>query len=162
MPSLISSVSQAKGNIANYRSFIQAHSDLQERLSMHRAWYAVRKDGGWLFGNSKVVGFIDLTPEIYLAGGLDGRQTEAVLGRWFEEVAEGDPLYDELWEALSSFLARYGKRPSQLARINVPRSEVSDTDTDHADAICDLIFEVAKGLDPERIKALRKKLNSLL
>lgn len=162
MTKLVTSFEQAKQNIINYPEFIEGHPDLHDRLSKHRAWYAIRANGTWHFGNSKIIGYSGLTPEIYLSEDHDGRQTEVALQRWFQEVSPRDPLYDELWEALSEFLDGHDKKPSKLARINVPATEVDSDDEGHVDAVCDLIFEVAKGLDAERIKTVRKRLKTLL
>lgn len=162
MTLLVTSFLPVKQNILKYRDFINSHPALRDRLSKHRAWYAIKENGHWYFGNSKIIGYADLTPEIYLSDDHDGRQTEAVLQKWFVEVDSGHPLHDDLWEALAGFLAEYGKSPSKLARINVPVSEVSTSETDRDDAICSLIIEIAKGLDSERIKTVRKQLKALL
>lgn len=153
-------------NILNYTNFLEGSKELQNRTAQHRAWYAIKHKGGWRFGNSKIIGYEDLKPQDYLAGGFDGRQTEAVLQKWFAEVEPNDPsskvLYEELWEALADFLSGYGKSPSKLARINVPKAESPLSADKSTDAICDLIVEVAKGLDAERIKTVRKRLKTLL
>ncbi len=162
MTKLVSAFEPARQNIVGYPGFIKDNADLHNRLSKHRAWYAIKENGTWHFGNSKIIGYAGLTPEIYLSEDHDGRQTEVVLQRWFKEVSSSDPLYDELWEALSEFLAGYGKTPSKLARINVPATELNLDDEGQADAICNLIFEVAKGLNAERIKTVRKRLKTLL
>src|SRR6056297_2825518 len=128
MTRLVSSFGPVKQNILGYRDFIDGQPDLHDRLSKHRAWYAIRQNGHWHFGNSKIVGYADLTPETYLSEDHDGRKTEAVLQKWFVEVGPGHPLHDDLWEALGAFLADYGKSPSKLARINVPVSELSTSE----------------------------------
>lgn len=162
MTKLVSSFDPVKDNILNYSAFIKDQPDLHDRLSKHRAWYAINDKGSWRFGNSKIIGYADLTPEAYLSEDHDGRQTEATLQKWFVQVEPRDPLHDELWEALAEFLAGYGKKPSKLTRINVPISKV-DTDKEiRADAIGELIFEVAKTLDNKRIKAVRKRLKTLV
>src|SRR6056297_2070284 len=107
MAKLVTSADMARDNIRNFRDFIEDNTQLIDRLPYHRAWYAIRDNGTWHFGNSKIIGYTDLTPKAYLAGGHDGRQTERMLQRWFEEVTPGEPLYEELWEALSEFLGEY-------------------------------------------------------
>lgn len=129
---------------------------------MNRAWYAHKVGGQWRFGSSKIIGYANLTPEAYLTEDHDGRQTEAMLQKWFIEVEPEHPLYDELWENLSEFLASYGKNPSKLARINVPLSEVQTEKDRNADALCNLIIEVAKGLDSKGVKNIRKRLKALI
>lgn len=162
MTKLASSFDQVIKNIKNYSAFIEGSPDIKDRLAMNRAWYAHNVGGQWRFGSSKIIGYADLTPEAYLAEDHDGRQTEAALQKWFIEVGPEHPLYDELWESLSEFLAGYGKNPSKLARINVPLSEVRVEDGGNADALCNLIIEVAKGLKSDEVKNIRKRLKALI
>ena len=156
MTKLISSADAAVRNIRTYEDFVDDDPDLINRLSKHRAWYAVRDDNNWRFGNSKIIGYADLTPDKYLSEDHDGRQTEAVLQEWFIEVERGDPNYDDLRESLTNFLDLYGKSPSKPARINVLKNEVTLVAERNTKALCDLIFEVAKRLDADEIKELRK------
>ena len=162
MTRLDSSLDQVIQNIIEYPAFVEASQDLTGRLAMHRAWYACKVGDIWHFGSSKIIGYSGLTPDAYLSGGHDGRQTEATLQKWFIEVGSEDPLYDELWENLSEFLTNYGKNPSKLARINIPLSELHVEDGTNADALCNLIIEVAKGLNSEEIRGIRKRLKNLL
>lgn len=53
---------------------------------------------------------------------LDGRVTEKVLERWADLVEEGDENYESLHLALSALCAKYGKKPSALARISILRT----------------------------------------
>jgi len=162
MTKLVSSMDQVKQNIIDYPNFIETSAQLKDRLAMHRAWYAYKVDDHWHFGNSKIIGYADLSPRAYLSEEHDGRQTEATLQKWFIEVDPEDPLYDELWDKLSEFLAGYGKNPSKLARINIPLSEIQIEEGDNTKALCNLIVEVSKGLAPKQIKAVRKRLKALL
>lgn len=162
MTKLVTTPAKAKENILSYRDFISGDPDLVKSLSQNRAWYAVKDGDAWRFGNSKIIGYDGLTPEGYDPYKLDGRQTEAVLQNWFVEVGLNDPHYDELWDELAEFLDGFDKKPSKLARINVLKSEVRPTEEKRADAICDMIVEVARGLDEERIKGVRKRLKTLL
>ena len=100
---------------------------------MHRTWNAVRDGNVWGFGNSKIIGYADLSPDKYLSGGLDGRQIEAVLRKWFIEVEPGDSNYVELQDSLAKFLEVYKKSPSKLARIKVLKNEVPSRDENVAD-----------------------------
>ena len=159
---LAQSFKQVTKNIENYSAFIEGSPDIKDRLAMNRAWYAHRVGGQWRFGSSKIIGYADLTPEAYLTEDHDGRQTEATLQKWFIEVGPEHSLYDELWESLAEFLAGYGKNPSKLARINVPLSEVQVENDGNTDALCNLVIEVAKGLDSERIKSIRNRLKALI
>lgn len=162
MTRLVSSVDQVIQNIIDYPTFVETSPELKDRLAMHRAWYAYKVEDHWHFGSSKIIGYAGLSPEAYLSEDHDGRQTEATLQKWFMEVGPENPLHDELWEKLSEFLAEYGKNPSKLARINIPLSEVQVEDGSNTNALCNLIVEVSKGLTPEQIKAVRKRLKALL
>ena len=145
MTRLISSVKAAIENIHAYeKKFVTDNPKLIGRLAMHRAWYAVRDstDNAWRFGNSKIIGYANLTPDKYVSGGLDGRKTEAILREWFIEVEPGDPNYVELWESLASFLDVYEKSPSKLARVNVLKNEVTPIDEDPTDKRLRGIVEV--------------------
>ncbi|MEX0970200.1 MAG: hypothetical protein WD046_07140 [Paracoccaceae bacterium] len=162
MTKLASSFDQVIKNIKNYPAFIGESSDIKDRLAMNRAWYAHNVGDQWHFGSSKIIGYANLTPEAYLSQDHDGRQTEATLQKWFIEVGPEHPMYKELWENLSEFLAGYGKNPSKLARINIPISEIQIEEGENTHALCNLIVEVAKGLAHEQIKAVRNRLKALL
>lgn len=162
MTRLATSFEQVTQNIIDYPNFVDASPDLVDRLAMHRAWYAYKVGNSWHFGSSKIVGYADLTPDAYLTEDHDGRQTEATLQKWFVEVGTGHPLYEELWENLSQFLAGYGKNPSKLARINIPISKVQADGGRNTEALINLIIEVAKGLDSEGVRTIRKRLKALL
>ena len=161
MPNLVTAVNQVEENIANYHEFLKGHVELQDRTSQNRAWYAIKLDGVWTFGNSKIIGYTGLTPDEYLSGVFDGRQTEAVLQKWFTEVGPGNALFDILWKELADYLSQYRKSPSKLARINVLTSELSLSEDEKSNLICDLIVAVAKEFDDETLKNLRKRLNAL-
>ena len=162
MAQLISSPAQAKKNIRGYKAFVASNNDLIDRLSFHRAWYALPNGrGGWDLGSSKIIGYQNLTPEEYLVPGKDGRQTEAVLQKWFEEIDGRHPDHDQLFEALSELLGKYGKKPSKAARINVLRPDVEDPAANRDAAICDLIIEIARGLDKDQVYVLRKRLKGI-
>ena len=163
MAKLISTVSEAKKNIEGFDTFIETETAMQALLPRHRAWYAIWTDDlGWAFGPSKVIGYKDITAEEYLEKGGDGRKTEAVLQKWFEEVGPDHPHHDELWSDLRDYLDEYGKAPSSAARINVlVEDETEDTGARREDAICDMIVEVARGLDDRHLKDVIKRLKTL-
>lgn len=162
MDSLVTNAEQALNNIRNFEMFLGESEEIQERLGYARAWYALRDGEGWLFGNSKIIGYRGLTPQKYLRGGFDGRQTEAILSKWFTEVPPSHPLHTELFEALSSFLSKFGKKPSALARISVWEDQDAASQQSRDDALVALILEVTKGLDTDRIKLIRSQLKALL
>ena len=121
----ISSAKAAIENIRAYENFVADSPDLINRLAMHRAWYAVRDGNAWRFGNSKFIGYADMTPDKYLAGGLDGQKTEKVLQEWFVKVEPDESNYAELRESLERFLKVHDKSPNKQARVNVQKNEVT-------------------------------------
>lgn len=162
MAKLVSNPDQAKKNILSYSDFISGDPNLVRNLSQNRAWYAVKHGEAWCFGNSKIIGYDGLTPKGYDPQRLDGRQTESVLQDWFVEVGPNDQYYDELWDQLAEFLDSFDKKPSKLARINILKSDINPPEEDRENIICDLIVEVVRGLDEERIKTVRNRLKALL
>ena len=122
---LLSSANAASENIRAYEKFVADSPDLINRLAMHRAWYAVRDGNAWRFGNSKFIGYADMTPDKYLAGGLDGKKTEKVLQEWFVKVEPDESNYAELRESLERFLKVHDKSPNKQARVNVLKNEVT-------------------------------------
>ncbi len=124
MPRIVSTPNQVANNIRSYARLVLESRDLQDRIGRVHAWYAIREEkGGWLFGPSKFVGYVDITPRDYLklsGAGLDGRETERALEKLFS--APADPYSRagaELFEALARFLSRWGKAPRKDARITV-------------------------------------------
>ncbi|WP_375310953.1 hypothetical protein WHZ77_28195 [Bradyrhizobium sp. A5] len=121
MLKMISSPNEAIANIFKFEAEVERSVDLQGRLAYARSWYAVKFEDGWRFGPSKFVGYQDMDAETYLEAGenneSDGRRTEAQLQTYFMDWGTSD----ELNAALVSFLAKFGKKPSTKARINILR-----------------------------------------
>jgi len=131
MAELVSSPQQVIDNVVRYSE----HPDpLSDFMAITRAWYAVQRDDQWLFGPSKFVGYVEMTPERYLdaeyiyvkrgrvdAAGtvMDRRITEGIIRKWSQPIEPGHPLYEELWKALAIFCARYQKKPNSRARLSV-------------------------------------------
>jgi hypothetical protein len=147
---------------ANVRSFgpaVAKSQHLQGRLSHVRAWYAVRDGEDWLFGPSKWAGYQGMTAQAYLdpADGLDGRQTEKHLNKWFEFLPEKSPEHRKLLKELGAFTAQYGKAPSRACRISIIR-EASD-ESNGADDLVALLIKVARRLGTKEkaqiVKALQ-------
>ena len=125
-------VVDAKSACANIRSFqkeLGRDSDLANIMSYGRAWYACKGEHGWLVGPSKFVGYADNDAQSYLRTHRerDGRITERVLSQWFEEVAPGTAIYDELHAVLRQLFARFGKTPNKSLRISVLKSDLDST-----------------------------------
>lgn len=83
---------------------------------------------------------------------MDGRQTELVLGQWFEPVKSD--LQEELEIALHDFLPTFGKRPSKLARISVQQYPNKD-----AMSMVEALSAVYRALHEYQQKEFRRRLN---
>lgn len=157
MTKTITSFAMAQKNILGFDDLLEESDELQNRLGYVRAWYAVQdEDGDWQFGPSKFIGYQGLSADSYVANtyDLDGKVTEKLLQKWFIEIDETHPLYEELQASLSSFLDWYDKRPSSAFRLNIP-IEVYEQIAGQSDQIdtnlTDLLIAVAKSLPlPER------------
>jgi uncharacterized protein (DUF433 family) len=119
---LIASSEEARENIRRFSEELAKNRELAEIMAYARAWYAYRDArGAWSFAPSKFIGYSGNTARTYLRTHKqrDGRVTERVLSRWFEEVRPDTPLYGELLEKLQQLFGRYGKAPNRLLRISV-------------------------------------------
>lgn len=118
-PRLISSLDEAKASIRRFHEELK-NPLLVDLLGSFRAWYAITDtDGEILLAPSKFIGYQALTARIYLELNkkLDGRDTEAVLSRWFSSP-EHDATEEFLHEKLANLLSPFGKKPGKLARIS--------------------------------------------
>lgn len=123
MPKLVSAFEHVVENILAYQRGVAEHPELAARIPKHPAWYAVRdKNGEWLFGPSKFVGYRDADAASYLATSYnrrDGKETEPALRAWFETVDNGSALGRELRAAFERFAEQYGKTANARWRVAV-------------------------------------------
>lgn len=120
-PDLVTDYDQVVENVLRFNEELRGSVGLQRRLSHFRAWYYIpEKDA---VGPSKFIGYQGMNAVRYLEGGLDGKETEAAacLPRWFSRLQEGTPEYRRISEKVSNLLEGFHKKPSRLARFNVPR-----------------------------------------
>jgi uncharacterized protein (DUF433 family) len=111
-------------NIRRFAGELAGSQELQRRLGHVHAWYALQDEegGSWMFAPSKFVGYPENTARQYLASArddADGGRTEKALEAWFSPVVPGTGLERELVDALTGFLARWGRSPRRGARISV-------------------------------------------
>lgn len=164
MSTLVTSSKQVLQNVDRFGAELKGSPDLQNRLGYARAWYAHRANNRtWLFAPSKFCGYQGMTAAEYLNDDpRDGRRTERQLAQWFTEVPEDDALHEELSDALTSFLAGYGKAPSTKMRINVIadvyEDHLSAGDPSHEQTVADLIIAVAKRLPQAERNRVRASL----
>lgn len=119
MPSLISSLEEAKSGILRFQDELNVLPGVVDLLSSFQSWYAIAdKNGNILFGPSKFIGYDGLTAKRYRAVNkqTDGRVTEALLRRWF---AQPDSTSEQLLiSELARLLNRFGKKPNKRVRIS--------------------------------------------
>ncbi len=153
MSTIVSTLPQTLRNIERFGEELALSEELQGRLAFARSWYAHQgANDEWHFAPSKFCGYKDMTAKEYVNDDpRDGRRTEKQLQSWFTTLSALDPLFEELSERLTGFLAQYGKPPSSAMRINVSndfyaayRDRGSDTSSDRT--IADLLIAVAARL----------------
>ena len=164
MSIIVTSQQQALDNIERFQDELGKSDELQRRLAFARAWYAAPRSGGtWNFAPSKFCGYENMTAEEYVNDEpRDGRRTEKQLQKWFSVVPESDRMFEDLYQELNAFLARYAKLPSSAIRLNVPtqylRDRISRDEDSRARRIADLIIEVARDLPSEEAKRIKESL----
>lgn len=118
LPPFVSSLDEAFDGIRMFQTAI-ADPGMVEIASTYRAWYAIKEaDGRVLLAPSKFIGYKGFTAQTYLQvnGVANGRQTEGVLGRWFQMPDAASEEF--LMQELAKLLGRFGKRPNKLARVS--------------------------------------------
>ncbi len=117
--SLINNIEQAKNNIWQFQIEMESPEQMVDLLGAFKAWYAIPDDkGDILFAPSKFIGYQDLTAQTYreAARETNGRDTEAVLSRWFKQP-EG-ACEQVLIQELAKWLGRFGKKPNKSVRVS--------------------------------------------
>ena len=125
---LVATIDEVRGNIVCYAEELRRSDGLSEIMSYARGWYACRDDAGaWSLAPSKFAGYAASNADAYLKSHhqRDGRLTERLLGQWFEEVAPGSAIHDELLAVLRAMFARAGKTPNKLIHLHVLASDLS-------------------------------------
>ena len=127
MRKLVSAPGQVALNIRKFAQEAAESRELQSKLGLVHAWYALRlPDGAWTFGPSKFVGYPDNTAKKYLETyqtNADGRKTEHALRSLSSEVDLASRLGRELTSALEGFLHQWGRKARSGARISVVSEE---------------------------------------
>lgn len=98
--------------------------------------------------------------QVALRARRDGRRVEKQLQSWLTSVPQADHLHQELTEALTTFLASYGKSPSTACRISVTSDFYQSQNNRSADdhVLTNLLIAVASRLSPEERLGLRAAL----
>lgn len=164
LPPLVSNLTQALASIRSFQHEITTNggdNELVRTLGHFRAFYVIRENGVNLYAPSKYCGVHGLTADRYgeVSDRLDGRRTEVALRPWFVEVADG-PERDELMAGLHAYLARFGKKPSTLARVSVLRDEVatSGAETTPPARLAEALLTLFRSLPAEAQSEFRRLL----
>ena len=144
----VATVYEAADSIQRYQEKIYQSEQLQERMPYARVWYALPSQSGWIFAPSKWTGYLNLSEGQYLdkETPMDGRKTEARLAQWFNLVADTDPQHENLRAGLRKFLGQFGREPSKVARVSLPKTASSVVAT--TDTVPQLIARLIKALEP--------------
>ena len=166
---LIGDADEAAANIKKYSSEFITSAELRSRAGYVRSWYAMREEGGrWRFAPSKFVGYRNNSARKYLEQGektgIDGRDTERVLERWFRPVDSASRMGQELGAALVEFLSQYSQ-PNVRARINVSHDEAASVEHTRK-AMTDISARIVATAEVcggrPRIKGTRMRVSDLL
>lgn len=161
---IITNAEEALANIDRYDDAIKNGLEVGELASYVRAWYAKKDEyGNWIFGPSKFIGYSNLSASEYrsTAGNLDGRITEKQLQNWFSEVDCNNSKYNELTNALKLTLAKLGKTPSKIHRINIFNEHNANSKTtmeNSNDDLIKLLIKVIKRLDTIDRNRIKKEI----
>lgn len=115
---LVTTLEEVETNIIQFNKDMANNTDIINQLSLFRHWYYVDKIQ--LFGPSKYIGYKNMNVDKYDRGrGKDGGKTEAVLKKWFVELAHSAEQSESLMIELSSTLLEYDKNVRKNAIIHI-------------------------------------------
>ncbi len=117
---IVTLLSDVSDNVRSFNEGLESSERLRDLLSYFRAWYYLPELD--MVAPSKYIGYKGINAETFVTGqGLDGRETEPVMGKWFDrlnvETAEGRYVSGKVAE----LTARYGKSMNRVARFGAPR-----------------------------------------
>jgi hypothetical protein len=108
-------------SVKAFNGGLEEEGGLKNQLSFFRAWYYIPELDA--VGPSKFIGYKGMTAKEYMTRynqDLDGRETEPILGRWFEVLGR-ESVEDRLVTTrIEQLLQRYHKRPSRAFRCAAP------------------------------------------
>ena len=122
IPSLVSTYDEVLINANRYIDELQRDEYLVSLMSQVQHWYYIRVKDGYVFAPSKFIGYVNNTGELYSkynGNGMDGRETEKVLKKWFKVVEKDTDLEEELMGNLQSFVDFYDKKLNKRACIHI-------------------------------------------
>lgn len=162
---LAASLDDARAAALAFVPAAEASPALAARMSYHRAWVAVKADGGWAYAPARWAGFrggadgLDAEAYVALGDALDGRRSDAALAAWFAPVH--DPRrHDKHMRRLRALFARLGAGAAPNARTRILEVAVAEEGkgAKGEDRILDLLEAVYRGLPTPAQAAFRKRI----
>ena len=168
---LVTTLDEARAAILAFGPEAARSPALAARMAYHRAWLAVKADGGkadrgksgggWHYAPARWAGHPRLDTEAYLAQGeaLDGRRSDAALAAWFAPVA--DPRrHEKHMRRLRAMFARHGAGQAPNARTRVLEVSVPEGGSERSEEkrLVDLMEAVFRGLSVPAQAALRRRI----
>lgn len=119
LPPFVTHPTQVLENAIQFQRDLLSNKNLAALLSSFVSWYAFKQpQGEIIFVPSKFGGYQNMNASTYLQINqlTNGRETEAVLSRWFERpsVLEEQALLAEL----ANHLSKFGKAVNKRARVS--------------------------------------------
>ena len=158
---LVSKAEQALKNITILPGELAKTPNLVDRLGRAHAWYIDARDLNCpVFGFSKFVGYKDITGAKYLekSKGMDGRNTEAALKKFSEELRPESLQYKVFHNKLIDWLAEFGKTLRKRVRLMIVKADLEHVDETEDRRLLDLHTAVADILPLDQRLELRSRL----
>lgn len=173
---LVRSYNEVVETVRAFNRGLEENEGFRNRLPYYRVWYYIPELD--MVGPSKFVGYRGMTATEYVQAysELDGRETEPVLWRFFEEVDpnEGDRRREGTYvrRLVENLLGRYDKMPNRKARYSAPEEWTlpengeaprhSDartlTNVGHSQSMVEVFWRAFLTLYPDDQKALAQRI----
>ena len=116
----VTTYGEVKINASSFVSGLGQGVGLEDLIPYFRAWYYIPELD--IVAPSKYIGYEGITPAVYMTkDGLDGKETEPVLAKWFTRL-DADSPEGKYIAKKADYLARpYGKYLNRVARFNAPK-----------------------------------------
>ncbi len=119
---LVDSYEAVVDSVRAFNEGLDSHPRLRALLSQFRDWYYVPELDE--VGPSKFIGYKNMSAAEYIRRHreeLDGRETEAILGRWFDGADAGTPEGARVRSRMQQLTAAHRKTPNRKAKTRKPR-----------------------------------------
>lgn len=118
---IVESYEDVVESIRSFNEGLESHPELGDLLSYFRHWYYSPELD--MVGPSKFAGYKNMTAQAYLEWhrALDGRDTEAILIKWFDEADPGMPEEARVRQRIYKLALAHRKTPNRKAKFRKPR-----------------------------------------